>query len=130
MRRLALLTAFLACLLASCGGDDEQKPAATTKTVAASDGLRVVGREYSFDPKDVVVTGGGGPLKITLDNQGSLAHNLKVEKDGDELGGTPTFASGDAQSGTVKLAPGSYEMVCTVGNHADLGMKGKLTVKR
>jgi plastocyanin len=130
VRGLALLAALLSCLLAACGGGEEKKKAARTETVAASKGLRVVGREYSFNPENVVVTGGGGPLKITLDNKGSLAHNLKVEKDGSEIGGTPTFASGESQSGTVKLAPGSYTFICTVGNHADLGMKGKLTVKR
>ena len=120
---------MIASLLSACGGGGEKKQAAPTKTVTASQGLRVVGKEYSFSPANVVVKGAGS-LKITLDNKGSLAHNLKVEKDGEELGGTPTFAGGDSQSGTVKLAPGDYTFVCTVGNHEDLGMHGKLTVKR
>jgi plastocyanin len=129
LRPLALLTALLACLLASCGGGDDEKKAPTTATTTASKGLKVVAKEYSFDPENVVVKGGGS-LKITLDNKGSIAHNLKVEKAGEEIGGTPTFPGGESQSGKVKLAPGSYTFVCTVGDHADLGMRGKLTVER
>jgi plastocyanin len=129
MRRLAAITALCACLLVACGGGDDGEEAAPATTVGGGKELRVVGNEYSFDPENVVVTGGGGRLKITLENKGSLAHNLKVERDGEDLGGTPTFQGGRTESGTVELEPGEYEMICTVGNHADLGMTGTLTVK-
>ncbi len=29
----------------------------------------------------------------------------------------------------MKLEPGNYEMVCTVGDHAELGMTGELEVQ-
>jgi uncharacterized cupredoxin-like copper-binding protein len=29
----------------------------------------------------------------------------------------------------LRLEPGTYEMLCTVGDHAQLGMKGELTVR-
>ena len=45
------------------------------------------------------------------------------------MGGTPTFSGGQTRTGTVLVEPGEYELVCTVGDHADLGMTGKLTVK-
>ena len=130
MRRLALVTALFTCLLAGCGGDDDGEKGGRTKTVAAGKAVRVVAREYSFDPKNIVVEGGGGRVKLTLANKGSLAHNLKVEQGDRELGGTPTFQSGRSESGTVSLEPGSYTMICTVGNHAELGMRGKLEVER
>jgi len=129
VRRLAAFTALATLLLAGCGGGDDEDTPAPAVTVGAGEELKVVGREYSFDPENVVVTGGGGKVKITLDNQGSLAHNLKIEEGDRDLGGTPTFPGGDARSGTVNLKPGSYTMICTVGNHADLGMVGKLEVK-
>ena len=93
--------------------------------------VRVVAKEYSFDPAAVVVTGAGGtaPLTFTLDNRGTLAHNLRVVREGRELGGTPTFQGGRRASGTVRLAPGRYQLVCTVGDHAQLGMKGSLEVR-
>lgn len=88
----------------------------------------MVGEEYSFDPASVVVES-AGRLTIVLENRGSLAHNLKLMSDGEELGGTPTFPSGRTESGTLELEPGSYEMVCTVGDHAELGMTGTVRVR-
>jgi plastocyanin len=115
-------------LAGSCGAE---RPAKTRSlTVEAGKGLRVVAREYSFDPAKVVVMGGGGPLKVTLDNRGSLAHDLRVVKDKHELGGTPAFSPGRAESGSVRLAPGRYEFICTVGDHAQLGMRGRLEIRR
>jgi plastocyanin len=127
MRRLTPLIAILAILGAGCGGDDEQA-ATRPATVAAGGTLRVVGTEYSFDPENVLVRG-AGPLTISLKNDGSLAHNLRLVRDGQELGGTPTFTGGRTESARVTLERGGYEMVCTVGNHADLGMTGTLEVE-
>ena len=88
----------------------------------------MVGREYSFDPSAIVVKG-AGRLRITLRNEGSLAHNIKVRRTGELVGGTPSFPAGDTESALVILEHGNYELVCTVGDHAKLGMKGELTVR-
>jgi plastocyanin len=88
----------------------------------------VTAREYSFDPETIVVEG-GGTLTIRLDNAGDLAHNLRLRRDGREVGGTPTFEGGRTESGSVQVEPGKYQMLCTVGDHADLGMTGELEVK-
>ncbi|HYP48350.1 MAG TPA: cupredoxin domain-containing protein [Thermoleophilaceae bacterium] len=122
------LTAALALLaLGACGGDKEEKEGPAV-TVQAGGSARVVAKEYSFDPGKVVLRG-PGRLRITLVNEGSLAHNLKVTKDDRRLGGTPTFEGGRTESGTVELRRGTYEMVCTVGDHAELGMTGTLEVR-
>ena len=126
MRRLAVPCAILLCL-AGCGGDDGEEPARSV-TVNPNSTLRVSADEYSFDPGRVVVRG-AGPLTIRLRNAGALAHNLRVEQDGEDLGGTPTFGPGETQSGRVNLEHGRYEMICTVGDHAELGMKGELEVR-
>ena len=97
-------------------------------TVPARSSVFVVGRDYSFDPSSVVVEG-AGPLRIALRNEGSLAHNLKVLQGGRELGGTPTFQAGRTRSGLVDLRRRDYEMVCTYGNHEELGMVGTLEVR-
>jgi plastocyanin len=87
-----------------------------------------VGREYHFDPSTVVVVGAGREVRLRFANEGSLAHNLRVLSGDRDLGGTPTFQGG-ARSATLELAPGNYRMICTVGNHAELGMKGSLRVR-
>ena len=117
--------AALALLVAACGGDDES---GRTVTAPANGAVRVVAKEYSFDPSTVVLAG-AGTLRVTLVNEGSLAHNLKLMKEGEERGGTPSFPGGESRSARLRVERGSYEFVCTVGDHAELGMKGTLTVE-
>jgi plastocyanin len=72
---------------------------------------------------------GGGQAKIEFQNDGSLAHNLRVEENGADIGGTPTFQGGETKTATVQLRTGDYTFICTVGDHANRGMTGKITVK-
>jgi uncharacterized cupredoxin-like copper-binding protein len=126
MRRLAVPLALLLAA-AGCGGEDAGQPTRTVTTDAGGT-LTVTAHEYSFDPNRVVV-GGAGAVRIVLRNDGDLAHNIHVERDGKDIGGTPSFAPGGSKSVRLDLAPGTYELLCTVGDHAQLGMKGKLEVK-
>ena len=128
MRRLLATLAAGAALAAGCGDDEEP---GRTVTVSGGSELRVAAHEYSFDPETVVVDAGGrrAAITINLDNRGSLAHNLKVFDGETEVGGTPTFPGGREESGSVALEPGRYRMVCTVGNHEQLGMTGTLDVR-
>ena len=127
MRRLLLPIALLSLVAAPGCGDDDDTPGRTV-TVQSGKTVTVVAKEYSFDPETIVLTG-GGKLTLELDNEGTLAHNMRVLDGGTDIGGTPTFAGGEPRTGTVELDPGEYELLCTVGDHAELGMKGKLEVK-
>ncbi|MDQ4129923.1 MAG: hypothetical protein M3133_02850 [Actinomycetota bacterium] len=132
MRPIAALSAACALLVAGCGGDeDDERSHGEPVTFRAGEPVRVVGGEYFFRPADVVVSGARGEtgVRFLLVNEGALAHNLKVFADGRELGGTPTFPGGETRSGTVRLRPGNYRLVCTVGDHAELGMTGRLVVR-
>lgn len=125
MSRFALPLAAFVLLVASCGGDDQP---GRTVTAPAEGAVRVVAKEYSFDPSTIVMRG-PGTLRLTLENEGSLAHNLKLMRDGQDVGGTPSFPGGESRSARVRVERGSYEYVCTVGDHAELGMKGTLKVE-
>jgi plastocyanin len=129
----ALAAAVLA--LAGCGGDDKKgdggEKTRDTVTVGHNQPIAFGADEYSFTPKSVTVKAGTSKptvVRFVLRNNGSLAHDLHIEKDGSDLGGTPIFGPGKVESGQAKLSPGTYEFICTVGDHADLGMKGKLVV--
>ena len=125
----ALALAPAALGLVACGGGDDDGAGGATVTFQKGQPVKVKGQEYKFDPGNVVVDGGGGPTTIEFENAGSLAHNLRIEKGGQDVGGSPTFQAGETKSATVDLQPGEYTMICSVGDHEQLGMKGKLTVR-
>jgi plastocyanin len=125
----ALALAPAALGLAACGGDDDGGGGGPAVTFKKGQPVHVKGQEYKFEPGNVVIEGGGGPTTIEFENAGSLAHNLRIEKGSDELGGSPTFQGGETKRFSADLQPGEYTMICTVGDHSQLGMKGKLTVK-
>lgn len=125
-RHLRAVLAILALTATGgCGGADAE--GGRTATVPMGQTVRVSGDEYAFDPENVVVP--GGVVAISFSNEGSLAHNLKVFRGDDELGGTGTFVAGKTETAEVELEPGSYRLVCTVGDHEDLGMTGTLEVR-
>lgn len=125
----ALALAPLALGLVACGGDDEEGGGGPPVTVPKGQPATIKGFEYRFEPENVIAESRPGALAIKFENAGSLAHNLRVFRDGEDIGGTPTFTGGETKTATIDLEPGEYEMICTVGDHADLGMKGKLTVR-
>jgi plastocyanin len=127
--------ASLVLALGGCGGDDKDSNGGEkTKdavTVGHNQPIAFGADEYSFEPKTVTVNAGTSQptiVRFVLRNNGSLAHDLHVQKDGSDLGGTPIFGPGKVESGQAKLGPGTYEFLCTVGDHAALGMKGTLIV--
>jgi plastocyanin len=126
-RALPVLTA-LAGVLAACG--DEGSGSKGSVTVEAGQPVPVKAFEYGFDPGTITVRGGGDrPVRFQLTNDGSLPHDLHVREGDDELGGTEAIGGGEEDEASVTLAPGEYEIYCSIGDHADLGMTGKLIVE-
>lgn len=125
MRRFALPLAAAALVATGCGGDDA--PDERTLTSPPGGAIAMVAREYEFDPVAIELER-PGMLGLDVMNQGSLAHNLKLMKDGEEVGGTPVFEGGESEFLQVRVESGEYEYVCTVGDHEDRGMKGTLKV--
>jgi plastocyanin len=122
-RPWVVLAASLA--LAGCDGSGDGKRRAVT--VPAGSPVRVSAREYSFDPSAIAIEGDGN-VRITLRNAGDLAHDLRIERGGHDLGGTPSFQGGE-RSARLRLGPGRYRFFCSVGDHEQLGMRGSLRVR-
>ena len=107
--------------------------------------------EFKFDPKDP--TAAAGKVKITAPNIGKVEHELvlfKTNRDPgsfkvsggrvneDALEKTPGIKDvgeiadvepGETKSGTFKLSPGKYVMICNVSGHYQAGMYGSITVQ-
>ena len=124
---LAGLTATLG--LGACSADDGQKEAkgtATEPTAAATSGpsVNVEAHDISLTPKELQATAGDVTIRYT--NSGVIQHTLLIDGvDGFKL---DVATSGDTDTGTVKLAPGTYTMYCDIAGHRAAGMEGRLVV--
>jgi plastocyanin len=147
MRRIPFL--LLVCVVAAlgvagCGGDDNgstDTAATTTETTTTGEGttgaggggggvIRVAadpGGDLAFVQKSLTAKPGKDTIKFT--NESSLPHDVKIEEDGQDIGGTEVVTGGKAEA-TVQLEAGQpYTFYCSVPGHRDAGMEGKLTVK-
>ena len=139
LRPLALLLvlAALSLIAAGCGDDDDDDSGSSDETTEETateeegatgedggEGASAVSMtEFSFDPADLTVSQGDS-LEVT--NDGAIPHNYTV--DGEDRA-TADLESGQTETVTVDLEPGEYEVICTIGDHADQGMTGTLTVE-
>jgi plastocyanin len=142
MRSLRVLPLILviavAATAAGCGGDDDDDggtTAATTEETTGGGGgggaQTVEMTEFEFIPNDLSVGAGD---TLSTDNTGSTVHNLTIEQGSDpeqaskELAATPDVSAGDSADLRVDVDPGEYSIVCTIGNHRELGMVGTIKV--
>jgi plastocyanin len=70
-----------------------------------------------------------GELTFEVRNRGRLGHNFRLRDGRGEPVAITTLLPGEGASETVTLRRGSYKMVCTVANHEQLGMTGRLVVR-
>lgn len=91
--------------------------------------------EYKLTPRRIIVN--AGQMSLFAQNDGTLTHNLVVEEEKTEIGEeavrygrTPTLHPGElgTEVKPFRLKPGTYRLLCTVGNHENLGMYGELVV--
>jgi plastocyanin len=133
LTRLLPLLAAAALALTGCGEEGETPERSITVDPGGSP--IVTATEYRFDPVQLIIRGRSGDqrsfITIRLENEGSLAHNLKIFDGKRQLAGTRTTSGKGTKATTaVTLDTGrTYRYVCTVGDHERLGMVGKLIVK-
>jgi uncharacterized cupredoxin-like copper-binding protein len=83
---------------------------------------------YSFTPSAITVA--AGSVTFSVKNAGNEEHEFEVFKaDGttvvDEIEG---LVPGLTKSLIVTLEPGTYQFMCKLNGHDQLGMKGTITV--
>lgn len=88
--------------------------------------LTVEGTEYRFDPREIRVNSGES-VRITFRNTGVIEHDWSVP----DLGiATSTVPAG--QEAELEFRPtrrGTFEIICTVPGHKELGMTATLVVQ-
>ncbi|MBI5104480.1 MAG: hypothetical protein HZB46_05750 [Solirubrobacterales bacterium] len=129
MRKLPALLTLGALAFAGCGSG----PSYVRDQDAT---LRLTLDEYRLRPENITVR--AGRVHLVARNVGRLTHNVAVEEwepaDEDaeprEYARTDTAHPGETVSerGELRLKPGKYRILCTIGNHDDLGQYGELKV--
>jgi hypothetical protein len=70
-----------------------------------------------------------GVVVIQLQNDGEDVHDLRVRR----IGGVHLFrltSPGDRSELAIRIRPGRYTLWCSVADHAQLGMRAVLRVRR
>jgi plastocyanin len=120
---LARLTAaaLAAASLSGCGA---------AEPVSAAPGARIAITldDFSISPQELRAH--AGRITFAVTNSGRVGHNLRVRNDdGEEPLQVTTLLPGDSATESAELGAGDYKMVCTVANHEELGMSGRLVVR-
>ncbi len=85
-------------------------------------------REWALDLSQQEVPAGKVVFQVT--NAGQFTHNLAVEDSTGLIGKTPNFKSSDGvQTLELELAPGTYNVICSIPGHATRGQQNQLVVK-
>ena len=111
-------------------GHEDASEEATQGGEASGPGgkLEVVASESALAFEESSLETEAGEVEIDFDNPSAIGHDVKIEKDGEDLGGTEVITQSE-ESATVDLEPGDYVFFCSVPGHREAGMEGPLTVK-
>jgi uncharacterized cupredoxin-like copper-binding protein len=113
----ALLTAVL---LAGCGGAGPTVQARDQRVAIELD-------DFLIRPQNIRAQ--AGRLTFAITNEGRLGHNFRLRDGAREVVEVTTLLPGESATRTATLRPGGYKMLCTVANHEQLGMTGRLVVR-
>lgn len=128
-RAARLLPVLLVAAAWAAGCGDPTPVPVANRTI----GLRL--DEYRILPH--AVSAPAGRLRLIVRNVGILTHNVQVQTIppvGSEalprsIARTPTVHAGERSEVTFTIRPGTYRLVCTIGNHDDLGQTATLIVR-
>lgn len=126
IRRVVVLFAAFALVIAACGGDESS---------GASTELEVVASDFEFSPASYEVAA-NTELSITFTNDGSIEHEWVIMKspiddegqfEEDLVLWEEEAEAGESKTATIPpLEPGTYQVICGLDGHFTAGMKGEL----
>lgn len=147
----AIMLTATAVALCGCASHHEWHVRDAAERVKAADWKKmetvtVVQNEYSFTPSTLVFRQ-GVPYRLVIENRGTKKHYFtaegffraiatrKVQSNADGEVKAPYFSAIEVYEGRslelyfIPVRPGSYDLLCTMEGHADLGMKGEIRIE-
>ena len=108
-----------------------QAQAQAAPAASAPAEVKVVATELKFN-QPTIQAKVGQPIKIVLDNNGAIEHDIAFPTvKADKPGASLKAVAKAGQTATLEFTPtakGSYEYICTIPGHREAGMKGKINV--
>lgn len=128
-----VILAALGLLAAACSGGGTNTPGTSASTSAGQPSSASAGTSVTVTLTEFAVgvpqrAFAPGTYTFTARNQGQTIHALEIVGPGGLDERTTTFRGGQSEDLTVTLQPGSYELLCPVGNHRQQGMTTTITV--
>ncbi|NUS72389.1 MAG: hypothetical protein HOQ05_03180 [Corynebacteriales bacterium] len=136
MWAIASVLVGLMLLVVSCGGDgddggysdsgSDKSTESPTPTPSPSDEatpateVTVVEENYTITLSQDTFSPGDYTFKVA--NQGDSPHNLIIDGPGVDAASSPTLQPGESGEVSATLQTGSYELICGIGNHEEMGM--------
>ncbi len=100
--------------------------APATSAPAEGETVSVTAVDFDFQLSEDSYSAGTYTFEVT--NTGSMPHNFRVERNGEDVGGTDVLQPGASATVDVTLEAGDYFFYCGVGQHRANGMEVPVTV--
>jgi plastocyanin len=124
-----LAVPFVALSIAGCGSSGTGGGSGGGATLPADTLVVKAVEGIAWDAKSYTATAVGGKVNIAIEDDSSLPHNLHLlDSNNVDVGlALSVQERGDVKSDDYPLAPGTYQVICTIAGHGN--MKATLTVK-
>ena len=105
-----------------CAASGGAGPSPTTSGTLVT----VTEKEFSIELSQTTFTAGTYTFEVT--DEGTFSHNLNIKGPGISDASTQNLGIGQSADLTVVLAPGTYELWCSIDSHREKGMDVTITV--
>ena len=121
-----LAVALIAAACSGGGGDGAGTGAGSEAAAAATAKIAVTLSDFKIEPSDIQVPA-GQPLEFDVSNHGQSPHTFAVVVDGQQQA-TGEIAPGSTDTLAIdQLGVGTYNALCTIPGHEQLGMTATIT---
>ena len=111
---------------------DDAAMAGTPSAETGEDSMMMAGEQVPVSLTefaiDMPTTLTAGEVTFAVTNDGEFTHSFEIENENIEEALETPLEPGQSAMLTVNLEPGTYEVYCPVGNHAEQGMELEVTV--
>ena len=120
------MIAAMVLVATACAGSADTTAGQDEQAASAPASVSVMLSEFSIEPSNIKVPA-DQPVSFQVMNHGQAAHTFAVVTDAGTVQTEQIDPGGTATLEVPALPAGTYDALCTISGHADLGMKATVT---